>query len=156
MMSTRSSLGLLPHMTWENDLKTLMRFYHFHFFEVPEVFQSTSPELRSLSGRKESSWDSLGSEIDGGHPNFLGVPKSPFRAEGTFRIPSHPSIAVNSTHEPRPWSLRDRSHKSCGFAARRAQGGQQPYRLHSPSLKYNPSLQIHQILVPIRGYMAMG
>ena len=38
-----------------------------------------------MSGRKESFWDGLGLEIDGVRPDFLGVPKSSPRAEGTFR-----------------------------------------------------------------------
>ena len=53
--------------------------------EVPRIFQSDSPELRSMSGRKESFWDGLGLEIDGTQPDFLGLPKSSPRAECTFR-----------------------------------------------------------------------
>ena len=51
----------------------------------PRVFQSSSPELRSMSGRKESFWDGLGPEIDGGRPGFSRIGKTSPRAEGTFR-----------------------------------------------------------------------
>ena len=58
----------------------------------PRVFQSSSPELRSMSGRKESFWDALRLEIGGAQPDFLGVPKSSPRAEGTLR-----SFHINPT-----------------------------------------------------------
>ena len=61
------------------------KFKKNYFQEGPRVFQRSSPELRSMSGRNESFWDGLGPEIDGAHPDFLGVPKSSPRAEGTFR-----------------------------------------------------------------------
>ena len=38
-----------------------------------------------MSGRNESFWDALALEIGGAQPDFLGVPKSSPRAEGTFR-----------------------------------------------------------------------
>ena len=70
----------------------IMPLFCFQFFEVPRVFQSSSPELRSMSGRKESFWDGLGPEIDGVRPDFPGLPKSSPRAEGTFR-----SFHINPT-----------------------------------------------------------
>ena len=53
--------------------------------EVPRIFQTYSPELRSMSDWNESFWDGLGAEIDGVHPDFPGLPNSSPRAEGTLR-----------------------------------------------------------------------
>ena len=80
----------------------LSPLFCFQPSEVPRVFQSSSPELRSMSGRNESFWDGLGPEIDGVRSRFLA------RAEycPARNIPSDPSIliplGINSTMaEPR-------------------------------------------------------
>ena len=71
--------------------KHSIRFLYFHFFQALGDLRSCSPGLRSTESRNESFWDGLGLEIDGAHPDFLGVPKSSPRAEGTFRrVPIDP------------------------------------------------------------------
>ena len=70
----------------------IMPRFCFQFFEVLRVFQSSSPELRSMSGRKESFWDGLGPEIYGARPRILARAEYSARAQHTFR-----SFHINPT-----------------------------------------------------------
>ena len=72
--------------------QTIMPLFCFQFFEVPRVFQSSSLELRSMSGRKESFWGGLGLEIRRVRPGILARAEYSARAEGTFR-----SFHINPT-----------------------------------------------------------
>ena len=66
-------VGVRPFPGAQNQIRSvrkIMPLFCFQFFEVPRVFQSSSPELRSMSGRNESFWDGLGLEIDGARPGF--------------------------------------------------------------------------------------
>ena len=65
------------------------------FFEVPRVFQTFSLELRSMSGRKESSWDALEPEFYGVRCRFFALAEYSARAQSSpvaRKVPSEPSI----------------------------------------------------------------
>ena len=81
------------------------------FFDVPRVFQSSSPELRSMSGRKESSWDALGPEFYGVRPRILARAEYSARAQHTFRS-FHINPTWNQLHDGGV-AQRTSIHNSC-------------------------------------------